>query len=231
MEKPALLVNYPNLGDKVYEAIRDQIVTCELAPGSQLGVAELSRQLGVSLTPVRDALNRLMAEGLVEDMPRRGYFVARLDPDAITDLLGARRLIELAAVEEGIERIEPEQLDELRRLAEEMEQLVDAGGRYVDYAEFSKRDSQFHLVVVGSAGNRHLVEIYRGLSVHVHIHRTNLVAQAGYSRGGATAREHRAILEGFELRDLAAVRVAINAHVRAVTGEFASANLEAAKAG
>jgi DNA-binding GntR family transcriptional regulator len=228
MDKPALLVNYPNLGDKVYEAIRDQIVTCELAPGSQLGVADLSRQLGVSLTPVRDALNRLMAEGLVEDVPRRGYFVARLDPEGISDLLGARRLIELAAVEDGIERIEPEHLDEMRKLAEEMEQLVDREGRYVDYAEFSKRDSQFHLLVVGSAGNRHLVEIYRGLSVHVHIHRTNLVAQAGYSRGAATAREHRSILEGFQRRDLAAARAAITEHVQAVTREFGSAGLDRA---
>ena len=229
MARPGLLVNYPNLGDQVYEAIRDQIVTGELAPGSQLGVADLSRQLGVSLTPVRDALNRLMAEGLVEDMPRRGYFVARLDHEAITDLLGARRLIELAAVEEGIDRVQPEQLDEMRQLAEEMEQLVDPDGRYVDYAEFSKRDSRFHLLVVASAGNRHLLEMYRGLSVHVHIHRTNLVAKAGYSRGAATAREHRSILEGFQRRDLAEVRAAITRHVHAVTGEFAGANLDKAK--
>jgi DNA-binding GntR family transcriptional regulator len=229
MEKPALLVNYPNLGDKVYEAIRDQIVTCEFAPGSQLGVADLSRQLGVSLTPVRDAINRLMAERLVEDVPRRGYFVARLDPEGITDLLGARRLIELAAVEEGIDRIEPGQLDDMRRLAAEMEQLVDRDGRYVDYAEFSKRDSQFHLLLVGSAGNRHLVEIYRGLSVHVHIHRTNLVAQAGYSRGAATAREHRSILESFERRDLTAARAAITEHVQAVTREFGDVDLSRAK--
>ncbi|MGE5619587.1 MAG: GntR family transcriptional regulator [Sphingomonadaceae bacterium] len=223
MSKPALLVNYPDLGEKVYEAIRDRIVTCELAPGSPLPVVELARQFGVSLTPVRDALNRLAAEGLVEDVARKGYFVARLDPDEIADLLDARRLIELAAVEQGVYLLEADQLAEMRRLLAEMIQLFDEEGRCLDYAEFSKRDSQFHLLVVSSARNRHLLKIYRGLSVHVHIFRTNLAAQGGYRRSLASVREHRAILDAFEARDLQALKDALNQHVRGVVAEFAPA--------
>jgi GntR family transcriptional regulator, rspAB operon transcriptional repressor len=221
MDKSAQLVNYPDLGEKVYEAIRAQILSCELAPGSQLPVGDLARQLGVSLTPVRDALNRLAAEGLVEDVARKGYFVASLDPDDVADLLQARRLIELASVEQGIHAVAPEQLTEMRGLTEEMEALLDEQGRYRDYAEFSKRDSQFHLVVVGTAHNRHLLKLYRGLSVHVHIYRTNLAVRAGYNRGLATVQEHRAILKGFETGDLRAVRAAITRHVEGVTAEFA----------
>ncbi len=221
MAKSALLVNYPDLGEKVYEAIRDQIVTCELAPGSSLPVVELARQLGVSLTPVRDALNRLAAEGLVEDVARKGYFVARLDPEDIADLLDARRLIELAAVEEGIDLVESGQVEEMQRLLEEMTQLFDEEGCCLDYAEFSKRDSQFHLLVVGTANNRHLLQIYRGLSVHLHIFRTNLAAQGGYRRQLASVQEHRAILEAFESRDLPALKAALSAHVRGVVAEFA----------
>lgn len=221
MAKPVLLHNYPDLGEKVYEAVRGQIVNCELAPGSPLPAVELARQLGVSLTPVRDALNRLAAEGLVEDVARKGYFVARLDPEDIADLLEARRLIELAAAEQGIELLEPAQLAEMRRLVEEMEQLVDPNGRYLDYARFSKRDSQFHQLVVGSAGSRRLVEIYRGLSVHVHIYRRNLAAKVGQPLGLTDAREHRAILEGFESRDLPVLKAAINQHVRQVARALA----------
>ncbi len=225
MAKSLLLHNYPDLGEKVYEIVRNQIVNCELAPGSPLPAVELSRRLGVSLTPVRDALNRLAAEGLVEDVARKGYFVARLDPDEIADLLEARRLIELAAAEQGIELVGTAQLSEMRRLVEEMEQLVDPQGRYLDYARFSKRDSQFHLLVVGSAGSGRLVQIYRGLSVHVHIYRTNLAVRMGSPLGLTDAREHRAILEGFESRDLPALKAAINQHVRHVVraltgGEF-----------
>lgn len=221
MDKSAQLVNYPDLGEKVYEVLRDQIVTCELAPGSQIPVGDLARQLGVSLTPVRDALNRLAAEGLVEDVARKGYFVASLDPDDVTDLLQARRLIEMAAVEQGIRLLTPDQLAEMRRLTEEMEQLLDEQGRYRDYAEFSKRDSQFHAALVGATRNRHLLQVYRGLSVHVHIYRTNQAARVGYNRGLSTVQEHRAILAGLETGDLRAVKAAITRHVDGVAGEFA----------
>ncbi|MGI5835158.1 MAG: GntR family transcriptional regulator [Chloroflexota bacterium] len=217
MAKSILLHNYPDLGEKVYEAVRNQIVNCELAPGSSLPAGELARQLGVSLTPVRDALNRLAAEGLVEDVARKGYFVARLDPEDIVDLLEARRLIELAAAEAGIEMLDASQLAEMRRLVEEMEQLVDPQGRYIDYAKFSKRDSQFHLMVVGSAGSRRLVDVYRRLSVHVHIYRRNLASKAQHPVGLTDAREHRAILEGFESKNLPALKAALNRHVKQVT--------------
>jgi len=216
------LVNYPDLGEKVYEVLRDQIVTCQLAPGSPLPVGELSRQLGVSLTPVRDALNRLVAEGLVEDVARKGYFVAALDPAEIADLLGARRLIELAAVEEGIHLVEPEQLAEMARLVDGMESMVDEQGHYRDYADFSRKDSQFHQLVVASAGNRHLVQVYRRLSVHLHIYRTNLAAHTGPRLGLTDVREHRAILEGFRNRDLAALKSAIAMHVQQVAAALTS---------
>lgn len=225
MAKSALLINYPDLGEKVYEALRDQIVTCELAPGSPLTVVELARQFGVSLTPVRDALNRLAAEGLVEDVARKGYFVARLDPEEIADLLDARRLIELAAVEQGIDLVASEQLIEMRRLFEEMRQLFDAEGQCLDYAEFSRRDSQFHLLVVGTARNRRLLQIYRQLSVHLHIFRTNLAAQGGYRRKLASVQEHQEILDAFEARDLPALKAALSNHVRGVVAEFTSVDL------
>ena len=223
MAKPIQLVNYPDLGEKVYEVVRDRIVTCELAPGSPLPVVELARELGVSLTPVRDALNRLSAEGLVEDVARKGYFVARLDPREITDLLEARRLIEVAAAEEGINLLEPDQLAEMRQQLDEMEQLFDSQGHCLDYAEFSRRDSQFHLLVVGTARNRHLVQIYRGLSVHLHIYRTNLAARVGYRRSLASVQEHREILKGFESRDLPVVKAALTSHIRRVVEELAAA--------
>ena len=222
MAKSALLVNYPDLGERVYDALRERIATCELAPGSPLPVVELARQFGVSLTPVRDALNRLAAEGLVEDVARKGYFVARLDREEIADLLEARRMIELAAAEQGIDRLDKAQIGEMEQLVTEMESLVDSRGRYKDYAAFSQRDSQFHLLAVGSAGNRHLLKIYRGLSVHFHIYRTNLAAQAGNPMGLTDVREHRAILEGFRSKDLPALKLAIGDHVRQVSKALVS---------
>lgn len=220
MAKPIALVNYQDLGEQVYEVIREQIVTCELAPGSPLPVGDLARQLGVSLTPVRDALNRLAAEGLVADLPRKGYFVASLDPEDVTDLLQARQLIEMAAVEHGLDSVEPSQVEEMELLVDEMQGLLDEQGGYRDYAEFSKRDSQFHQLLVGSARNRHLQQVYRGLSVHVHIYRTNLAVRVGYHRGAATVAEHRAILDALKAHDSRGLKKAITRHVDGVAAEF-----------
>ena len=218
------LVGYPDLSEKAYEILRNQILTALLAPGSPLVVAGLAYQLGVSRTPVKNALNRLVAEGLVENLPRKGYFVASLDAEDIADLLQARLMLELAAVRKGLRSFDRTRLDDMRRVVDEMNALVDASGQHGNYPRFAELDSQFHLLIIDMAENRHLSDAYRQMSVHLHIHRVGRAANVTNSRTLPTLREHRAILSALKARNLPSVERAISEHVRKVAESFTTAH-------
>ena len=222
VDRSISLTNYPDLGEKVYQILRDQILTGQLAPGSPLLVIELAEKLGVSRTPVKDALNRLSAEGLVEDIPRKGYFAAKIDVADIIDMFDARLMIETAAVERGITLLTPAESEEMRRLLHEMEQCIGEQGVFIDYPRFVEMDSQFHQTIVGTAKNRHLSEIHRRLSIHLHICRLHFATQVGHRRSAETLREHEAIIEAFSNRDLAALTKALKEHVESVSRVFAA---------
>ncbi len=221
--RDAPLANYPHLSDKVYEAIKNEILSGRAAPGVQLQVVEMARQLGVSRTPVKEALSRLIMEGLVQDLPRKGYFVSRRDSEDITELLDARLMLELVAVQRGIKLSKPAEIEQMRRLLREIDEITDAQGRYVDYEDFVRKDAEFHFLIVGMARNRHLLSVYRHLFVHFHAARMHLSLGPGYRRALETRREHGAIVEAFESQDLCALEAAITEHMQESMKWFAAA--------
>jgi DNA-binding GntR family transcriptional regulator len=205
-------ISQPDLGDRVYEVVYEQIMTSALLPGSELSLTRLAREMGVSLTPVRDALNRLAAEKLVVEVPRKGYFVAKLEPQDIADLMEARLIVELAAVERGVDRASAEEVAEMQRLVAEMANL-----RQRDYLEYAKVDYTFHQLIVGTAKNRQLVEIHRTLGIHVYAHRIALRANATEKRASTAVQEHQAIAQGFVSRDLAILKATVTQHIESST--------------
>lgn len=222
MQTEVSLLNYPDLSKRVHEIIRHEILTGQLLPGQPLQVVALAQQLGVSRTPVKEALGRLAAEGLVDDLLRKGFFVTRLYPEDIVALQEARQMIELAAVRRGIQTVTDDQLAQMERLLAEMESLIDEEGRYLDYAEFAKRDSDFHELIVATAGNRHLVEVLRRMSVHLHVFRMSLSSHVTKDRPTPTVYEHRAILKAFVQRDLPTLEQALSEHVENVISHIRS---------
>ncbi|MDA8217592.1 MAG: GntR family transcriptional regulator [Dehalococcoidales bacterium] len=214
------LLDYPDLGERVYEILRDQVLGARLAPGSHLLAVELARKLGVSRTPVKDALSRLAAQGLVEEVHRRGYYVAHLDAQGLADLLQARLLIEIAGATRRLESLAPQRLVGLGRLAAEMEGLIDNEGCHRDYPKFAAKDSQFHQAVVELADNRHLLTTYQQMNAHLHVRRISQAVNVTNERALPTLREHRAILAALDVRNEAAVRQALREHVDAVTASF-----------
>ncbi len=189
------VVNYPDLGEQVYDIIRGRILTVQLRPGSPLPVVDLTRQLGVSRTPVTDALNLLTAEGLVENVPRKGYFVARIAIRDYLEILDARLAIELAAVERGIAGLAAAQLEAMRHQNERMAQSVEGGSEMADYAEWMKRDSQFHRLLVESGGKPSPDRDLRALE-RPRPHRPDLLLLQRWAPPGRgdfdRARKHRA---------------------------------------
>lgn len=203
------LANYPDLGEKTYEVIRNQIIKGELRPGGRLLVVELAQSLGVSRTPVKDALNRLAAEGLLQRLKRKGFLVSLLDSRDVAELMDVRLMVELAAAERGIDMVEEGDLDRMRCLVGEMEQLIDDSGRYTDFAEYSARDCDLHLAAVGTARNRRLTEIYKQLNLHTYIVRVHYASRMESRLARTITEDHKTILRAFESRDLPLLRATI----------------------
>ncbi len=201
-----------SLTDKVYTLLKGRILSQTLEPGQKVEVDQVATELGISRTPVKDALHRLTSDGLVVVLPRRGTFVARLDLTDLLELLDVRMALETYAVAAAVERVTPEQLREVRTLVESLEVDYPADPRiHGEYDEFLARDRRFHLLLVSLAGNRKLVEYCENLHVEIQ------VARAYYRSGNLETdrvhAEHRAVLEAFERRDAEGAVQAIEYHL------------------
>lgn len=205
-------IEHVDLTEKTYELLRERILSGRMPVGERLQVTTLAEQLRVSHTPVKIALNRLNAEGIVRSVPRRGMFVARPRRKDVEEIQPVRLLIETAAIEIGVPRATLGDLAELRAELDRYAELVaaipaDGWNAYLG----AQRNSAFHERIVALAGNGKLVEVWRGLQIQEQIARINALADS--ARPDKTLAEHRAILAAIEARDVQAAQAAVRAHI------------------
>lgn len=206
------------LADGVYEIIKSLIMDHRIGPGARIGMDALARELGVSATPVREALARLDADGLVVKRPLAGYTVAPLlDAEAFAHLFEMRLLLEPAAARRAAQRIAPAELEALAEELEEAERQA-VGEDYERYRGFAAHDSAFHHGIAAASGNPLLHEALTRLRAHMHLYR--LYFRAGIAAD--TSREHRRILAALRARDARAAATAMTAHVRASRDRLAA---------
>lgn len=160
----------PALTDGVYEAILDRITSLEIAPGARINVDTLARELGVSQTPIREALSRLEAEGLVLKTHLIGHHAGpKLTREQTEQLFQLRLLIEPAGAGLAAERLTPEARERLRQLHDEMSNVSRVPRP--TYSEFARKDAAFHGVIAEASGNAFLAQTLAKLHTHVHIFR------------------------------------------------------------
>ncbi|MCL6552099.1 MAG: GntR family transcriptional regulator [Firmicutes bacterium] len=199
------------LADVVYRTLKEQILRQEFTPGQRLHVDRLARQLGVSRTPVKDALNALAREGLVEIVPRRGTFVAALSAQTIAELFDLRRALELLAAELLVARVTDTDLARLRARLAALDEPLDEDA---DVDEHMRRNLAFHRELVQLAGNRKLLEVYDSLNVHIQIARVHARGRDWRERRQQEREEHHAMLAALEARDPQRLAAAVDAHIR-----------------
>jgi DNA-binding GntR family transcriptional regulator len=200
------------------ELIREAIVDGRLEPGRRLKEEELARELGISRTPIREALLMLQAEGLVDAIPNRGAMVRVHTPDDLDDLYQLRALLEGYAARRAATRISPEQLEALRASCERFDGL-DPGK---DLREVVRENMLFHSTILEVAGSsrlegmvRRVIElplVYKSyiwyspdqqrISVHYHRQIANALAARDGERAELIMKEHV-----FEARDLLVARL------------------------
>jgi len=213
MSTPTLHINQPrapdeqSLSDRAYYAIRELIVTLELAPGSVVSERELMEQLGVGRTPVREALRDLAREQLVEVFPRRGIFVSGVDVGDIAGLSEVRLVLECQAARLAAERSNDADRAETVSLLEELAGTAgDRGER-----QLIDLDQRIHRHVYRCTHNPFLeatLEEYYVLTLRIWF-----LALDRVERLGDAIREHHAILEAIRDRDPGRAETVMRAHV------------------
>jgi DNA-binding GntR family transcriptional regulator len=205
-----------SLQRQIHDHLLGKILAGELLPGERIAPPDLATSLGVSITPVRDAINLLAAEGLVSIQPRRGTIVAPVSANDIVELYEIRLMIEPAAAQLAAERASNEQLTRIRSLAERLESPAAADGDAAmalgQYMAEMAVDADFHAEVVRAAGNRRLSTLYEGLRAHVLVARTNfptLSRRRPHRRG-----EHLRVVTGIEAHNGEQAREAMVEHLQ-----------------
>lgn len=202
--------------DEVYESLREAILTRYFKPGERLQVDEIAEKLGVSLTPVRHAVQQLANEGLIEIKPRSGTFVATLSIEDIEATFEVRIALECLAAEKAIERIRP---NELARIEDLIESLGQAVTDEESLRKHEKANSELHQLLIDAAGNKRLAEIYNGLNAHLTIARIH-AAERNQPRAADFGKrfrieqaEHEEIVAALKARDVARMQTALRAHI------------------
>lgn len=193
--EPVQTREYSPIREEVFTMLRQAILTGKLQPGDRLVERELAEQLGVSRTPVREALRKLELENLVTHIPRKGVVVSEISRKDVIEIFDIRACLEGLAASLAAQKATRDELQGLRALLNEME--IAASNR--DYEELNEIHDEFHRRLFDIADSPRLVQMINSLSDYI-----SRFTKTGYSipgRSSAAMQEHQDLLEALEARD------------------------------
>jgi GntR family transcriptional regulator, rspAB operon transcriptional repressor len=197
-----------SLREQVYQQLKSDIILGVYRPGEKLEVARLIAQHGLSKTPVRDALHALQQEGLVEVLPRVGYFASRITIKDVEDIFQLRLIVETASAELAAPRIADEDLLDLERLT----QRRYVAGHLASYKEFLADNREFHHRVAVASGNVRLADVVQNLLNQMQ--RLLILRLDLRDNADEMLAEHQRLLQAFRSRDSKAARQAMEDALR-----------------
>jgi DNA-binding GntR family transcriptional regulator len=207
LRRPARLENL-TLWQRVYDYLREEILAGHLKPGAELAEVALSEQLGVSRGPLREAIGRLAAEGLVTVRPRRGAVVRSLSKEEFLELYEVREALETMAVRLAVPRLAADDFATLQGLIETMGKHAERG----EVAEFFEANVAFHGHLFAASGNGKLLELYRQLLGQMGRYRLRSLTLRGNLQ--RSVAEHAAILRAAKRGDVERAAHLMSEHVR-----------------
>ena len=180
---------YLPLRDVVFNTLRQAILRGELKPGERLMEIQLANKLGVSRTPIREAIRKLELEGLVLMIPRKGAEVAEITEKNMRDVLEVRKALEELAVQLACEKITAEEIEEMKKAAEEFRMIL----KNKDITEIAEADVRFHDIIYMATDNQKLILLLNNLREQMYRYRVEyLKREEAYPQ---LIAEHAAIIE------------------------------------
>ena len=195
------------LRDVVFNTLRQAILTGELKPGERLMEIHLADRLGVSRTPIREAIRKLELEGLVTMIPRRGAEVAQITEKSMKDVLEVRRALDALCAELACDRITDEELENLRLACDAFETAV----KTKDAKKIAQADVALHDIIVRATGNQRLIQLVNNLSEQMYRYRFEYIKD--FSQHERLVEEHRIIYESIVNKDKETAAEAAKTHI------------------
>lgn len=199
--------DYLPLRDVVFKTLRQGILTGEIKPGERLMEIHLGKRLGVSRTPIREAIRKLELEGLVVMIPRKGAQVAEISQKHLKDVLEVRRSLDSLAVELACERMSPGQMEDLKEACNEFAKVT----KTKDVTAIAKADVALHDVIVRATGNERLEQLISNLAEHVYRYRFEYIKDASYHE--RLIKEHEEILASVLAKDKIRAKELVVQHI------------------
>lgn len=195
------------LRDVVFNTLRKAILTGQLKPGERLMEVHLANKLGVSRTPIREAIRKLELEGLVIMIPRRGAEVAQITEKSLKDVLEVRRALDALSIELACERITDEEIEELKEACLSFEQAT----KGKDASVIAKADVSLHDIIVRATGNQRLQQLVNNLSEQMYRYRFVYIKDE--SQHEKLVAEHKEIYQSILERDKERASKAAKLHI------------------
>ena len=194
---------YLPLRDVVFNTLRQAILKGELEPGERLMEIQLAERLGVSRTPIREAIRKLELEGLVLMIPRKGAEVAEISEKSLREVLEVRRSLEELAIELACQRITPEELTALEEAENRFARAVEDG----EVMAIAESDENYHELIYQATANDRLVQILNNLREQMYRYRLEYIKDE--DRRQILVVEHEHILRAVRRRDIADAKSAV----------------------
>lgn len=198
---------YLPLRDVVFNTLRQAILKGELEPGERLMEIQLAERLGVSRTPIREAIRKLELEGLVLMIPRKGAEVAKISEKSLRDVLEVRRSLEELAIELACARMTEEDIRNLELAQEAFRAAVKQG----DAMTIAESDEHFHDIIYNGTGNTRLVQILNNLREQMYRYRLEYIKDE--DKRQVLLVEHEHILKALKNRNIAEAKNAAREHI------------------
>ena len=213
---------YLPLRDVVFNTLRQAILRGELKPGERLMEIQLANKLGVSRTPIREAIRKLELEGLVLMIPRKGAEVAEITEKNMRDVLEVRKALEELAVQLACDKITKEEIEEMKKAAEEFRMIL----KNKDITEIAEADVRFHDIIYMATDNQKLIHLLNKLREQMYRYRVEYLKNPDVHE--QLTQEHEEIVYHIKRREKAEATAVTCQHidnqVSAVTDKIRTKN-------
>lgn len=198
---------YLPLRDVVFNTLRHAILKGELEPGERLMEIALAQKLGVSRTPIREAIRKLELEGLVVMVPRKGAEVADITENDLRDVLEVRTALEELSIELAMKNMTYEDYENLKKASEGFAKNSEGD----DLIKIAEEDVAFHEIIYMATGNKRLIQMINNLREQMYRYRLEYIKDK--STHARLVEEHERIIEAMRKQDVNAAKAAIKLHV------------------